>query len=88
MKVASWCMVLRLWALSFPASTCVLAFATVANADELPFWGDANPATNRTSASSQTVVLASGFESRLCTEADFSLATFDSRPKGATFIIR
>ena len=57
-------------------------------ADTIPFWGDADPATNRTSASSQTATLASEFESRLCAEADFSLATFDSRPKGATLIIR
>lgn len=60
----------------------------VALADTIPFWGDANPATNRTSASSQTVTLTSGFESRLCAEADFSLVTFDSRPRGATLIIR
>ena len=62
--------------------------ALSAGADTIPFWGDANPATNRTSVSSQTVALTPGFESRLCTEADFSLATFDSRPKGATLIIR
>ena len=62
--------------------------ALSAGADTLPFWGDANPVTNRTSASSQTVALTPGFESRLCDEADFSLATFDSRSKGATFIIR
>ena len=57
-------------------------------ADTIPFWGDDEPATNRTSASSQTLALASEFESRPYTEADFSLATFDSRPKGATLIIR
>ena len=57
-------------------------------ADTIPFWGDDVPATNRTSASSQTVALASGFESRLCTEADSSLATFNSRPVGAIFMIR
>ena len=66
----------------------VALVALSAGADTIPFWGDANPATNRTSASSHTVALASGFESRLCTEADFSLATFDSRAKGATLIIR
>ena len=66
----------------------VALVALSAGADTIPFWGDANPATNRTSASSQTVALASGFESQLCAEADFSLATFDSRSKGATFIIR
>ena len=59
-----------------------------AGADTIPFWGDADPATNRTSASSQTATLASEFESRLCTEADFSLATFNSRPVGAIFMIR
>ena len=62
--------------------------ALSAGADTIPFWGDANPATNRTSASSQTVALASGFESRLCTEDDSSLATFDSRPVGVIFMIR
>ena len=67
----------------------VVAIAVLtADAETIPFWGDADPATNRTSAASQTVMLASGFESRLCAEADFSLATFDSRPKGATLIIR
>lgn len=87
MKVVSSCnLVLR--TLAFAAPMCMLAFVVVANADDLPFWGDANPATNRTSASSQTVALTSGFESRLCAEADFTLATFDSRSKGATFIIR
>lgn len=64
------------------------ALAAYARADTIPFWGDDVPATNRTSASSQTVALASGFESRLCTEADFSLATFNSRPVGAIFMIR
>ena len=66
----------------------VALVALSAGADTLPFWGDANPATNRTSAASQTVTLTSRFESRLCAEADFTLATFDSRSKGATFIIR
>ena len=66
----------------------VALIALSAGADTIPFWGDANPATNRTSASSQTVALTPGFESRLCAEADFTLATFDSRSKGATFIIR
>lgn len=66
----------------------VLLAAFAAGADNLPFWGDAEPATNRTSASSQTVALASEFESRICAGDEVALATFDSRPKGATFIIR
>ena len=66
----------------------VLLAMLAAGAENLPFWGDENPSTNRTSASSRTMALASGFESRPCTEADFSLATFDSRAKGATLIIR
>ena len=66
----------------------VLLAAFAAGADNLPFWGDAEPATNRTSASSQTAALTAGFESRLCTGGEFSLAVFDSRSVGATFIIR
>ena len=66
----------------------VLLAVFAVGAEDLPFWGDADPATNRTSASSQTVALSTRFESRPYTEADFSLATFDSRPKGATLIIR
>lgn len=66
----------------------VLLAVFAAGAENLPFWGDDDPATNKPSASSQTVALASEFESRPYTEADFSLATFDSRPKGATLIIR
>ena len=66
----------------------VLLAAFAAGAVELPFCGDAEPATNRTSASSQTAALAAGFESRLCTGDEFALAVFDSRSVGATFIIR
>ena len=75
---------------SFTLTLAIAALAAfpVALADTIPFWGDANPATNRTSASSQTVTLTSGFESRLCAEAGFSLATFDSRPRGTIFIVR
>ena len=62
--------------------------AFVAGADNLPFWGDAEPATNRTSASSQTVALASEFESRICAGDEVALATFDSRPVGAILMIR
>lgn len=65
-----------------------LSAAFVAGAVDLPFWGDAEPATNRTSASSQTAALTAGFESKLCTGGEFSLAVFDSRSVGATFIIR
>ena len=62
--------------------------AAVGGGVDLPFWGDAEPATNRTSASCQTAALAAGFESRLCTGDEFALAVFDSRSVGATFIIR
>ena len=67
----------------------VVAIAVLtADAETIPFWGDANPATNRTSASSQTVALAPGFESRLCAEADSALARFSSMSMGALFMIR
>ena len=65
-----------------------LSAAFVTGATDLPFWGDAEPATNRTSASCQTVALSYSFESRICAGDEVALATFDSRPKGATFIIR
>ena len=73
---------------AYPLLSAAVMAMLPASADTIPFWGDAEPATNRTSASSQTIALAPEFESRLCTEADSSLATFDSRPKGATLIIR
>ena len=66
----------------------VLSVAFLAGAVELPFCGDAESATNRTSASCQTAALTAGFESRLCTGDEFALAVFDSRSVGATFIIR
>ena len=65
---------------------CGAALSVVA--DEIPFWGDAEPPTNRPCASAHTVALVSGFESRICHEADLALVNFDSRPRGATIVIR
>lgn len=65
---------------------CGAALSVVA--DEIPFWGDAEPPTNRPCASAHTVALVSGFESRICHEADLALVNFDSRPRGVTIVIR
>ena len=64
------------------------AVATTAFADTIPFWGDAEPQTNRTCASGQTASLSYGFESRVCSSADFALQDFDSTPRGVILIVR
>ena len=64
------------------------AAATTASADTIPFWGDAEPQTNRTCASGQTASLSGGFESRVCSSADFALQDFDSTQRGGILIFR
>ena len=61
---------------------------TTVMADTIPFWGDAEPQTNRTCASGQTASLSGGFESRVCSSADFALQDFDSTPRGGILIVR
>ena len=57
-------------------------------ADTIPFWGDDVPATNRVGASSLTVSIAGGFESRICSTAEISLQKFSSNRIGTVLTLR
>ena len=59
-----------------------------AAADTIPFWGDDVPATNRVCASSLTVSIAGGFESRICSTAEISLQKFSSNRIGTVLTLR
>ena len=66
--------------------TSIAAFR--AAADDIPFWGDDVPATNRVCASSLTASIVGGFESRICTSAEFSLQKFSSNRFGTVLTVR
>lgn len=59
-----------------------------AAADTIPFWGDDVPATNRVCASSLTASIVGGFESRICSTAEFSLEKFSSNRFGTVLTVR
>lgn len=66
-----------------------LAVAASASAQEsMPFWGDETPATNRVSASVQTVALGDGFSSLLYGEISASLPRFSSKKRVFHLIVR
>ena len=64
----------------------ITAFRAVA--EDIPFWGDDVPATNRVCASSLTASIVCGFESRICSTAEFSLEKFSSNRFGTVLTVR
>ena len=58
------------------------AAALAASADDIPFWGDASPATNRVCAAVASNTTASDFDSRLSAYVEFLLDGFTTTPTG------
>ena len=57
-------------------------------ADDIPFWGDETPATNRVCAAVASNTTASDFDSRLAAYVEFLLDNFTTTPTGLLFIFR
>lgn len=57
-------------------------------AEDIPFWGDGVPATNRVCASSLTASISDCFESRTCSSAEFALQKFSSNRFGTVLTVR
>lgn len=56
--------------------------------EDMPFWGDPDPATNRTFAASSTVVLQQTFESRLYVDFGLQLWEFNSMKLGLMLLFK
>jgi hypothetical protein len=65
-----------------------VAVALASAADTIPFWGDASPATNRTSAASASAAPVGGFESRVCVKGSGAVVPFSSERLGMYIIVR
>ena len=65
-----------------------VAVATSVCADDIPFWGDASPATNRSAAAVASSGTTSDFDSRVSSFAEFFLDDFTSMPVGMVLIVR
>ena len=56
--------------------------------EDMPFWGDPNPATNRTAAASAEVVIRPAFESRPYVDYWLQLMEFSSMKLGFLLLFR
>ena len=72
----------RLLLVALTVSSFALAFA-----DDMPFWGESSPATNRAAAVSQTLSLTA-FSSVEFIEKVVAVPEFSSEKFGAVLIIR
>ena len=62
--------------------------ALTALADDIPFWGDASPATNRVCAAVASNTTAADFDSRLSAYVEFFLDNFTTMPMGLLLFFR
>jgi len=57
-------------------------------ADDIPFWGDETPATNRVCAAVASNTTAADFDSRLYAYVEFLLNDFSTMPLGMFLLIK
>ena len=62
--------------------------ALTALADDIPFWGDASPATNRVCAAVASNTTAADFDSRLSAYVEFFLDNFTTMPMGLLLLFQ
>lgn len=65
-----------------------LALSGLSFGDDIPFWGDAEPATNRTFVAFSSVVLQQKFESRLYVDFGLQLWEFNSTKLGFLLLFK
>lgn len=67
------------------ALSLLLMFGQAAMADDLPFWGEGSPSTNRNTVVSQATAVVQSFSTFVFSWHSFHMPKFDSRKNG--FII-
>ena len=80
-------MALKRIPMAVAAAGVAMALAKVAAADDIPFWGDGSPVTNRAPAVAQTVVVRP-FSSFVFDWRVFVLRRFNSTSPATVFIVR
>ena len=68
------------------AATHLVALSVLA--EDIPFWGDEVPATNRVCAAVASNTTASDFDSRLSAYVEFLLDNFTTTPTGLLFYFK
>lgn len=68
------------------ALSLLLLFGQVAMADDLPFWGEESPSTNRNAVVSQATAVVQNFSTFVFSWHSFHMPKFDSRKNGFVIV--
>lgn len=66
--------------------TLLLMVGLAAMADDLPFWGEGSPSTNRNTVVSQASAVVQSFSSFVFSWHNFHMPKFDSRKNGFVIV--